>query len=128
MGALKLKKNVTQYFYSVFLHFSHFPEFSGQFLQPPDCNHIEAESSLATSLWLAIEEKEFIHDSANQAYVTKEYTPSNCLSCKKYLQRVRYNFNYDTGIALKNHIEKDHQVTEIVHGRSLNIASILNFL
>ena len=106
---------------------SHFPKFSGQFLKPPDCDHIQAESSLAVSLWLAIEEKDFIDDSANQAYVTKKYTPSNCLSCTKYVQCVQYNFNYDPGIALKNHIAKDHQVTEIVHGRSLNIASILIF-
>ena len=35
-----------------FLHLSQFPEFSWQFLQPPDCDHIKAEPSLATSLWV----------------------------------------------------------------------------
>ena len=31
---------------------SHFPEFSGQFLQPPDSSYIKAKPSLDTSLWI----------------------------------------------------------------------------
>ena len=32
---------------------------------------------------------------------------------QKYVKCVQSNFNYDTGIALTNHIEREHEVTEI---------------
>ena len=39
------------FLYTLFLYLSYFPEFIGQFLQPPDFGHRQAEPCLARPLW-----------------------------------------------------------------------------
>ena len=57
---------------------------------------------------ISVEEKEFNHDSANQGYVSKEETLSDCLTSKKQIFKCEQsNFTYDTTISL---ILKDNMI------------------